>query len=202
MKPPAALKQFTSLLKETLPAILDKVSELTGYAATRVPLKGASRPNKVTLALPGYMQLDSFSRGAVAAAMVVKYFRPSARFERIYARINPDPNWGASTKTVARALRQFGVRVRIRSKLTFGDLCGAIDADSPVLVTIHNPRAQTDHWVVVYGYGRKPNRVFIASNGIPFFHNAVPLRKFSYIWSPRGNGLICENRKRGRKKLS
>jgi hypothetical protein len=90
------------------------------------------------------------------------------------------------------ALRHHGLRVRERDNLTFAGLCAAIDAGSPVLVCVHNPGADADHWVVVYGYGRKPDRVFLATNGLPFLAaNVLPLRQFARVWSPHGNGLVC-----------
>jgi hypothetical protein len=87
--------------------------------------------------------------------------------------------------------------IQHQNDLTFDDLCAAIRDHSPVLVNVQNSGAVTDHWVVVYGYGRKPNRVFIATNGMPLItSNAIALRRFSRIWSPRGNGLICDYPKR------
>ena len=81
--------------------------------------------------------------------------------------------------------------------LTFADLCGAIDSGCPVIVVVQNPGEDAAHWVVVYGYGKRPNRVFLATNGWPLFtSNRVPLRRFAQLWSPHGNGLICAERKR------
>ncbi len=187
------LEKFILLVKEKLPSIGDKLSDLSGYAAVRVPLDRASGPNEVTLDLPGYAQVNSFCCGVVAGVMVLKHFRPSASFSRFYDRVNPKENFGAGTGKIARALRESGLRVKVRSGLIFDDLCAAIDDRSPIMVNVHNPGAEDDHWVVVYGYGREPNRVFIATNGMPVFkRNAIPLRKFARMWSPHGNGLVCE----------
>ena len=41
-------------IKSALPSLVDAVSDLTGYAAVRVPLEQASGANEVTLDLPGY----------------------------------------------------------------------------------------------------------------------------------------------------
>ena len=175
----------------------DWLSERTGYAATRVPLRRASGPNEVTLDLPGYCQLDSYCCGVVAGVMALKLFQPRASFTAFHARVQPHPENGTSTTRLVRALRQSGLRVTDRADLTFAGLCAAIDAGCPVLVVVQNPGADAAHWVVVYGYGRKPNRVFLATNGYPFIaKNVVPLRQFARLWSPHGNGLLCAAPKR------
>ena len=81
--------------------------------------------------------------------------------------------------------------------MSFADLCAAIDAGSPVIVAIQNPGADAGHWVTVYGYGLKPDRVFLATNGFPFVAtNEFPLHQFARLWSPHGNGLLCAAPKR------
>ena len=164
----------------------------TPRPATRVPLRRASGPNEVTLDLPGYCQLDSYCCGVVAGVMALKLFQPRASFTAFHERVQPHPENGTSTTQLVRALRQSGLRVTDRADLTFAGLCATIDAGSPVIVVVQNPGVDAAHWVVVYGYGRKPNRVFLATNGYPFLaKNVVPLRRFARLWSPHGNGLIC-----------
>ncbi|MEN9573386.1 MAG: hypothetical protein RL514_1241 [Verrucomicrobiota bacterium] len=132
----------------------------------------------------------------VAGIMVLKHFKPSVSFTTFYARVSPHPENGTATRRLVRALRQSGLRVSERHDLTFADLCAAIDAGRPTLVGVHNAGAGDSHWVVVYGYGRKPNRVFLATNGLPLVSNVVPLRQFAHRWSPPGNGLVCAKAKR------
>jgi hypothetical protein len=113
-------------------------------------------------------------------------------FERIYAAVNPTQGHGAGTARVTRALRSLGVRVSWRKNLSFDDICDAIDAGSPVLVCIQTNDAETDHWVVAYGYGRRPDLLFIAGRGIHFLaRNRMRRRKFRRLWCPRGEGLVC-----------
>ncbi|MEN9575309.1 MAG: hypothetical protein RL514_3164 [Verrucomicrobiota bacterium] len=184
------------MLKKLCQQTIDTVSNWTGYTATRVPLRRASGPDEVTLDLPGYCQLDSYGCGAVAGIMVLKHFKPSVSFTTFNARVSPHPQNGTATRRLVRALRQSGLRVSERHDLTFADLCAAIDVGRPTLVVVHNPGVEDSHWVVVYGYGRKPNRVFLATNGFPFVTNVVPLRRFARLWYPHGNGLVCAKAKR------
>jgi hypothetical protein len=172
--------------------LVDVVSDLTGYAAVRVPLQTASRPGEVTLGLTGYRQIDSYSCGAVASAMVVKFLRPSVSFERIHAAVDPCQEIGAGTLRVMRALRSLGIGVKRRTKLTFDDICTAIDAGSPVLVCVTTSDPYTNHWVVIYGYGRRPKLLFVAGQGLHFIaRQRVKWQDFRSKWSPPGEGLVC-----------
>ncbi len=182
----------SQIVHQTACWIGDRITDWTGYAAARIPLQRAKGQKEASLDLPGYIQLNSYCCGAVTAAMAVKYFRPQMSFGRIYATVNPSPECGAGRNSVARALRVCGLSVNCQHKLTFEQLCSAIDQSRPVLVAIHNPGAEADHWVVVYGYGRRPDRVFIACNGLPWFgSNRMARCEFERVWTPRGNGIIC-----------
>ena len=139
--------------------------------------------------------------------MVLKFFRPSADFARFHGLVAPDPAEGTTTDELVRALRKSGLKVEDRFGLTFADLCQAIDQGRPVIIGIHHPGRANGHRVTVYGYGRQPDRVFLATNGLPWFtSNRVSRRQFTRLWSPGGHGLICwlprspgRRRPRGRK---
>jgi hypothetical protein len=152
----------------------------------------ASKPRERTLELPGYVQINSYCCAAVTAAMVVRYFLPQMSFARIYAAVNPSPEYGAGPGRVTEALRSCGLAVIRYDRLTFEKVCASIKQRRPILAIIHNPGAENRHWVVIYGYGRFPDRVFIAFNGMPWIcSNRMSRREFERIWSPRGNGIIC-----------
>lgn len=172
--------------------LVDVVSDLTGYAAVRVPLQMASRSGEVTLDLTGYRQINTFGCGAVAAAMVVKCLRPQVSFERIHAAVDPTQQSGAGTMRVMRALRSLRVGVSRKTDLTFDNICTAIDAGRPVMVCVKTADTRTDHWVVVYGYGRRPNLVFVAGQGLHFIaRQRVNWSEFRRQWKPPGEGLVC-----------
>ena len=170
----------------------DQITDCTGLAAVRVPLERASGPRSKMLGIPGYAQTNSYCCGAVAAVMVARYFHPKMEFGTVYETVASVPEIGAGSGQVARALRSCGLRVTARRNLHFGDVCQAIDAGYPVIVVIRNPGADDRHWVVVYGYSRTPDHLYIANNGLPFFtSNRVAKGDFEQLWDPRGNGLIC-----------
>ncbi len=170
----------------------DWVTNWTGYAAIPVQLEQASRPREVTLQMPGYMQLNSYACGAITAAMIVRYFRPRMSFSRIYAAVNPHPENGVGERQVTRALRSCGLRVGIHTRLRFRDIRKAIDRNRPIMAHIINPGAEDGHWIAIYGYSLRPDRVFLAINGRPWDRPyRITRRQFERIWAPSGNGFIC-----------
>jgi ABC-type bacteriocin/lantibiotic exporter with double-glycine peptidase domain len=186
------LKRALQILKEQAGRLADVVSDFTGYAAVRVPLPKASRPGEVTLDFTGYRQVNSYACGAVAAAMVVKYLRPQVSFERIHAAVNPTQTSGAGTLRVVRALRSLRIGVSQKTKLTFDDISAALEAGCPVLVCVETDDLDTHHWVVLYGYGRRPNVVFVAGQGLPFIgRQRVTWQQFRRQWATPGEGLVC-----------
>lgn len=117
---------------------------------------------------------------------------PRMSFARIYGAVGPLQDYGASTAQVVRALRSCGLQVSQRRNLRFADIRNAIGVGRPVMLVIHNPGSECDHWVTAYGYGTRPDRVFLANNGLPWFDsNRVSRSRFERLWNPKGNGLIC-----------
>jgi hypothetical protein len=172
--------------------LVDRFSERTKLAAVRVPLERASRKRQVTLDVPGYLQINSFGCSAVGAAMIVRFFHPATTFGRVWEAIDPDPHLGAGRTKVKNGLRACAIHVASRRRLDFRDLCHAIDKGCPILVSIYNPGADAGHWVVVYGYGKRPDRVFLAGNSLPWIgKNQISRRQFEGLWYPDGNGLVC-----------
>lgn len=184
-------------LKKQAGRAIDKVSDLTTVAAVRVPLQKANRPGEATLDLPGYKQVNSYACGAIAAAMVVRFLRPQVDFTRIHAAVDPTETDGAGTMRVIRAMRSLGVTVSRKTRLTFDDICAGIDAGHPVMVCVKTDDPTTDHWVVIYGYGRRPNLVFVAGQRWRLLHKQrVAWTEFRHQWASPGEGLVCSKARR------
>jgi hypothetical protein len=175
-----------------LQPVIDWLSQRTGIRALPEPLPYSSNADEVTLDVPGYCQVDSFSCGAVAGYMILKTFKPKTDFDAFYRRVDPCPENGCGTIKLVKALRSSGIGAQIHARLTVANIRKSIDDGFPIITTIHNPTAESAHWVVIYGYGKRPARVFLATNGIPFFNRkVVSVETFRSIWKPKGNGLIC-----------
>jgi hypothetical protein len=102
------------------------------------------------------------------------------------------------TTTLVRALRASGIGVSCRTKMPFADICEAIDSGYPIISLTKTPRSDEVHWVVIYGYGKKPDRVFIAGddklNFIGTWLGRKEVRWVDFrrsVWGEAGFGLIC-----------
>ena len=185
-----------------LNVIRDTVAEVTGIRAVPDILQHPRDANVETLKIPAYCQTQSFSCGFVAGLMVLRYFFPDARAEAFYASVNADPETGTSEGMLTRALRRHGVSVSVRHDLTFAALAAAIDRGRPLAMIVNTSCPDYSHWVVAYGYGRHPSRVYVAGNGLPIVSRKVYCwQEFqAYHWRTPGQGLVCfrgKPRKRG-----
>ena len=184
-------------------AIRDFVAELTGIRAVPDILRHPSCANVGTLRIPAYCQTQSFTCGFVAGLMVLKHFYPDADAESFYASVNADPETGTSAAKLTRALRRHGVSVSVRRDLTFAALAAAIDRGRPVALIVKTACPEYAHWVVAYGYGRRPGRVYVAGNGLPLLSRKVyPWREFRELWRTPGQGLACFKGRPGKRKLT
>ena len=170
----------------------DDFANYTGICVIRDLLRHPCSDDVVTLDIPGYMQVESFTCGFVAGLMVLHTFRPNASIDKFYKAVQPTKRYGASTRKVAGALRKSGVGVSIHHDLDFAAIRSAIDNGWPMIVCVSTDDSDVHHWVVIYGYGTKPNRVFIAANGLPY------LAKREYLYSeyakmsqPAKFGMVC-----------
>lgn len=171
---------------------LDIFAENTGIVVISDPLSYPSSENVVTLDVPGYRQVESYTCGFVAGLMVLHTFRPKASIDRFYHAVNPTHSHGTSTRKVVNALRGFGVGVSIRKDLNFAGIREQIDSGFPIITCVRTKDEDVDHWVVLYGYRRNPNKVFIAANGLPYFgRREYTVKEYRTLVRPLGFGLVC-----------
>ncbi len=180
-------------LKKILIDALDRFSEKTGICVISDPLRHPSSSDVVTLDIPGYRQTNSFSCGFAAGLMVLHAFRPTASIDAFYRKVRPTSERGASTRKVVDALRKSGVGVSVRTNLSFRTIRETVDQGFPIIACVHTNEPDVHHWVVIYGYGLKPNRLFIAGNGKPVFDRREHLwTEYSRNMAPeKGFGLVC-----------
>jgi hypothetical protein len=175
-----------------IPDLLDGFSEKTGICVVRDRLSHPCSPEVVTLDIPGYRQVESYTCGFVAGLMVLHTFRPTACIDAFYKAVKPTEKHGASTRKVVNALRKFDIGVSIRHDLDFTAICQQIDSGFPIIACVHTSDPEIDHWVVIYGYGTRPNRVFIAANGLPYFaRREYTYAEYARLSAPKGFGLVC-----------
>ena len=192
-----ALLPVLRWLQDTLPrrlglrVVADLLAGRAGFTEFKLPMRG-------------YSQLDSYSCGVAAGWSVLRYFRPEADFQTFDTDCAPDPDWGTSTRRLAAALRGRDLRVVQLRDLDFAALRLLLKSGFPVLTTVREWHWQehTHHWVVIYGYGWKPNRIhLIGRTGAPgFSKRELPWQEFKSIWSGRDDSLVCFPRELGSRK--
>lgn len=176
---------------------LDWITGKTGLVMIDDWLKHPGTPDVTTLDMPGYRQTNTFACGFVAAAIVVHHYFPRRSINRLYELVQPDTEMGTSTAKLKQALRKSGIAVQERDDLKWSDLRRSIENGHPLIVSVTTRKEDVLHWCVIYGIGRKPNRVFLAGVGTPL----IGRKEFSYFefseakWEPRRFGLICRKQR-------
>ena len=158
-------------IKKFMKPGLDVIAETTGWRVIPDRLAHPRSKNVCTLDVPGYRQLESYTCGFAAGLIVLHTFYPRRSIRRLFDLVGSDYNYGTQNSTLVKSLRASGVGVGHRDDLTFAKICRAIDDGFPIITLVGSTDPEVEHWVVLYGYGRKPNRVFIA--GATFCDAAV-----------------------------
>lgn len=160
------------------------------YAPPFVPASRLDDPNVRTLDIPGYRQVRSYTCGYACALMVLRYFRADVPGRELYEALGTDRT-GTRQTAIVQGLRQLGLSVSLRYDLDFDRLRSTIEAGKPSIGYLDD----IEHWVVMYGYGDAPRRIFIADprTDIPCEH----------LWdsvAPRlkGFAMVCSDRSRKR----
>jgi len=118
--------------------------------------------------------------------MILRYFRPDFKAERLYEHIRPHKQYGVSRSRLRDTLLTCGIRVCWRNDLNFQGLVDAIDDGKPIALVVHKD-LDVLHWVVCYGYGRSPNQLYLTNGTYPY-----NLFK-AHLWDNPGFGLVCSN---------
>lgn len=180
-------KHATTLFEKAI----DDLSEATGIVVVSANIPYADSEDEVTLDVPGYRQTDTFGCGFVAGLMVLHTFKPRASLDRFHKSVAPNQDEGATPARIIRALGERGISARPRYNLAFEQIRRAIDAGQPIITLVKTKKASTEHWVVVYGYGLLPNRLFVAGHGIVSGNGARSWAKFKRESARDGYGLVC-----------
>ena len=153
-------------------------------------------PKVKTLPISGYAQTQSYTCGFAAGSMVLKKFQPAASLERFYGFVKPHPTRGTSRGRLRDSLRRCGIAVNWRNDLDFSSIMAAIDRNKPIATVVHyhgENMVVVKHWVVIYGYGKSPPRIFVAGTGFPILsRKELPWNWFKkHFWRTQGFGLVC-----------
>jgi len=136
-----------------------------------------------------YYQARPYTCGFASTLTVLHAYRRYVPAQQAYEKLGTDFT-GTSQTAIVRALRDAGIGASLRYDLSFDDMARAIDAGK-LIISYHFP---LEHWVVIYGYGRDPDRVFVADS-LP--HNRSEQPWSHYGEKLRGFGIVCNRRRRG-----
>lgn len=178
-----------NLLTRTLDALMDRTG--SAFVGDRLPRR-RSDDDTVLENVPGYRQTQSYTCGFVAGLMVLHAFKPRASVDAFWKRMNPTEDMGVCNTRLIAALRASGIRVSVRRDLTFAAFDDAVAQRCPVITLVRTREADTLHWVVVYGVGRRPNRIYVAGNGLPYLSRKVfPWLEFRRELAGEAIGSVC-----------
>lgn len=179
--------------------ILDTLAALTGIRLVRDPLIHPDEQGVCTLDITGYRQTDSYSCGFSVAAMVVHTFHPRRSLPRLWNLVNPHPEKGTGDRALVKAIKASRIGVKERRDLGFNGIRKIIDEGFPIITVVETGDPEIAHWILIYGYGVNPSRVFIAGEGIPYFDIFFGRKNKEIKWSEfersrwwrKGHGYVC-----------
>lgn len=136
-----------------------------------------------TLPLCGYRQARDYTCGFASTLMVLHYFAAKVPALELFRRLGTGRD-GTRQSAIVRELRAAGLRANVRYDMDFARVCRMIDHNKLIIGYL----GDVEHWVVIYGYGRDPERVYVA--------DPEPDQECSQEWStycPRlGDfGIVC-----------
>jgi len=191
-------------LKQSLKRAIDTVPKALGLHKIPALLPESTAANELKLSLRSYCQTDTYSCGAIAGWSVLEFLKPGADFLQFYADCAPSKETGTSTSRLTKALRKHGISVSHRNDLDFDQIKSLLRAGKPILVCTGEGALFDDdaaHWVVIYGCGWNPNRIFLSGKTRPgFSRETLSYRDFKSIWSPVNEGLVCSVKRTLKKK--
>ena len=137
-----------------------------------------------------YFQSRGYTCGFACTLTVLHAFHRAIQPRDLYERLGTDRE-GTSQSAIVRELRGAKLSVNVRYDLTFANIKRAIDGNKLIIGYHHG----VEHWVVLYGYGTEPDRIFVAD----------PVREWrkEHLWDNygsklRGFGIVCAERTRTR----
>ena len=161
-----------------------KYRRLQPFAAP--PFRVLHRPDDdgvVTLPLAGYRQAKNYSCGFASTLMVARHFGVDIAAQELYEQLGTN-YWGTSQSAIVKVLRTLGVSANLRYDVDFERVTTAIDRGKLVIAYL----GDDEHWLVIYGYGQQPQRVYVA--------DPRPEHRCEHEWSRYGKrlggfGIIC-----------
>jgi len=137
------------------------------------------------LPLSGYRQARSYTCGFATTLMVIRYFGADIPARELLRRLGTGRD-GTRQNAIMRELRAAGLRANTRYDVDFARVCREIDRNKLIVGYLHDE----EHWLVIYGYARDPERVYVAD---PRPGEPCEQPWHSYQARLNGFGIICSH---------
>jgi ABC-type bacteriocin/lantibiotic exporter with double-glycine peptidase domain len=137
-----------------------------------------------------YYQVRQYTCGYASALTVAHALHSTIAPAALYEALNTD-HTGTRQTAIVQGLRSAGISANVRYDLGFDELRRVLDQGRLVIGYHHG----LEHWIVIYGYGLSPERVFVA--------DPLPANRSEHLWSRYGEklrnfGIVCSSRRRRR----
>lgn len=146
------------------------------------------RPDSVTVeTLRAYRQSRNYSCGFASVLMILRSFGQAVEGKELFERLGTGRS-GTRQTAILRELRRSGMSANVRYDFNFDALCRSIDAQKLIVGYLFD----VEHWLVIYGYGVEPRRVFVA--------DPRPGERCEQPWETyadrlNGFGIVCSRRR-------
>jgi ABC-type bacteriocin/lantibiotic exporter with double-glycine peptidase domain len=130
----------------------------------------------VTIPLPGFRQARNYTCGFATVLMILRHFEKEVSGQEVFEALGTARD-GTGQSAIVRVLRAQGVRANIRYDADFACLASSIDAGKVMVGYLDDE----EHWLVIYGYGLEPRRVFVA--------DPEPGKTCEHLWDGYGERL-------------
>ncbi len=139
-----------------------------------------------TLDIVGFRQTRNYTCGYAAALMVVRAYDDNVSAKKLYADLGTARD-GTRQNALLREIRKRGVGANVRYDMDFTKMRRAIDRGKLIVGYLFD----VEHWLVIYGYGTDPYRVFVA--------DPRPQEICEQLWESYGErlggfGIVCSRR--------
>lgn len=111
----------------------------------------------MTLPVPGYRQARNYCCGFAATLMVLRHFERGLCGQELFEALGTARD-GTGQGAIVRVLRSQGLRANLRYDMNFERIATSLQSGKVLIGYLDDE----EHWLVIYGYGRSPERVYVA----------------------------------------
>src|SRR5690606_11088382 len=134
-----------------------------------------------------YYQVRDYTCGFASTLTVLHSFRRYVDPADLYRRLGTDRS-GTRQTAIVRELRAEGLSANLRYDLDFARITRLVD-EGALIIGYH---FRLEHWLVLFGYRRDPDRVLVA--------DSLPGHRTEHEWAVFGEklgnfGIVCRPRR-------